>query len=112
MGMFFKYRTPGRDYTIPQIDLSRADATVPDELRYLFAYSTVDEGDGYLGHPDSVLLQNGDILTMYPAGHGKGKTLSRISHDGGRTYPDTIEDPPKSWENSRETPTVYRLTFS
>ncbi len=111
MSLFQKYRTPGRNYTIPQLDLSAAPENTPPALRYLYEYSVVDEGDGYLGHPDSVLLQNGDILTLYPAGHGKGKTLSRLSHDGGRTYPDTILDPPKSWENSRETPTVYRLHF-
>jgi hypothetical protein len=27
-------------------------------------------------------------------------------------YPDSIENQPKSWETSRETPTVYRLEFS
>ncbi len=42
----------------------------------------------------------------------KGKTLSKISRDGGRSYTEEIKNPPKSWENSRETPTVYRLEFS
>lgn len=107
-----KYHTCGKDYTIPQIDLSQKPANLPEELTYLFENSVVDAGSGYLGHPDSVLLQNGDILTFFPEGHGKGKTLSRISHDGGKTYPDTIENPPESWVRSRETPTVYRLTFS
>lgn len=107
-----KYETPGKDYTIPQIDLSVPPENLDESLRYLFTPSTVDEGQGYLGHPDSVLLKNGDILTFFPEGHGKGRTLSRISHDGGKTYPDTIENPPKSWETSLETPTVYRLEFT
>lgn len=107
-----KYQTPGKDYTIPQIDLSVPPEHLDESLRYLFTPSTVDEGQGYLGHPDSVLLKNGDILTFFPEGHGKGRTLSRISHNGGKTYPDTIENPPKSWETSLETPTVYRLEFT
>lgn len=107
-----KYHTPGKDYTIPQIDLSVKPKALDDSLAYLFENTVVDEGKGYLGHPDSVLLKDGSILTFYPEGHGKGKTLSRISHDGGKSYPDTIENPPKSWETSRETPTVYRLEFS
>ncbi len=107
-----KYHTPGKDYTIPQIDLSVKPAGLDESLAYLFENTVVDAGKGYLGHPDSVLLKDGSILTFYPEGHGKGKTLSRISRDGGKSYPDTIENPPESWANSRETPTVYRLEFS
>lgn len=111
--MFFnKYKTEGKNYTIPQVDLSVMPANTPDELKYLFENTTVDEGQGYLGHPDSVLLKNGDILTFFPEGHGKGKTLSRISCDGGKSYTKTIENPPASWAGSKETPTVYRLEFS
>lgn len=107
-----KYKTPGKDYTIPQIDLSQKPAALPTELSYLFENTVVDDSKGYLGHPDSVLLRDGRILTFYPEGHGKGKTLSKISNDGGKSYSETIQNPPKSWENSRETPTVYRLEFS
>ncbi len=107
-----KYATEGRDYTIPQVDLSVKPENVDPELAYLFEPTTLDEGNGYLGHPDSVLLKDGSILTFYPEGHGKGRTLSKISHDGGLTYPDTIENAPKSWANSLETPTVYRLEFT
>lgn len=107
-----KYRTPGKDYTIPQIDLSTRPDGADDSLSELFTQTTVDAGKGYLGHPDSVLLKDGSILTFFPEGHGKGKTLSRISRDGGKSYSDTIENPPKSWETSLETPTVYRLEFS
>ncbi len=107
-----KYHTPGKDYTIPQIDLSVKPAVLDASLAYLFESTVVDAGKGYLGHPDSVLLKDGSILTFFPEGHGKGKTLSRISHDGGKSYPDSIENPPESWAESRETPTVYRLEFS
>lgn len=112
MCIWNKYRTEGADYTIPQIDLSVQPSGVSEALSYLFTQNVVDAGTGYLGHPDSVLLRDGSILTFFPQGHGKGKTLSRISHDGGKTYPDTIENPPKSWETSLETPTVYRLEFT
>ena len=107
-----KYKTPGKDYTIPQIDLSQKPDKLPSELDYLFENTVVDDSKAYLGHPDSVLLRDGRILTFYPEGHGKGKTLSKISNDGGKSYSETIQNPPKSWENSRETPTVYRLEFS
>lgn len=107
-----KYKTPGKDYTIPQIDLSQKPDALPAELDYLFQNTVVDDSKGYLGHPDSILLRDGRLLTFYPEGHGKGKTLSKISTDGGKSYSETIQNPPKSWEKSRETPTVYRLEFS
>lgn len=105
-------KTYPQNYTLPQVDLSAPPQGVDASLAYLFENAVVDAGTGYLGHPDSVLLKDGSILTLYPEGHGKGKVLSRISRDGGKSYPDTIENPPASWANSRETPTVYRLEFS
>lgn len=98
-------------YDIPQLDLSKKPDNLPSQYNYLFENVTVDDSKGYLGHPDSVLLKNGNILTFYPEGHGKGKIVSRISTDGGRTYTETIKNPPKSWGTSLETPTVYRLKF-
>ncbi len=100
------------DYSIPRIALDEEPENCPDELKYLFTHNVVDDELGYLGHPDSVLLKNGDILTVFPSGHGKGAVRSKISHDGGLTYPDRIENMPVSWKNSRETPTIYRLEFS
>ena len=44
----------------------------------------MDDSKDYMAHPDSVLLKNGDILTFYPAGHGKGAVLNKISTDGGK----------------------------
>lgn len=98
-------------YKIPLVDLSVKPENTPENLGYLFEYSVIDDSTGYLGHPDSVLLNNGDILTFYPKGHGKGAILSKISDDGGITYSKTIENQPVSWEKSLETPTVYRLHF-
>lgn len=103
----------GGDYTIPVLDLSRMPENVKGtEFEYLYDQSTVDSSKDYIAHPDSVLLKNGNILTMYPAGHGKGAVLTKISTDGGITWAKSIENTPKSWEQSKETPTVYRLTFT
>ena len=85
---------------------------LPEELEYLFENTIIDDSTGYLGHPDSVLLNNGNILTLYPKGHGKGAVLSKISNSGGVSYDKEIENPPVSWEKSLETPTVYRLEFT
>ena len=103
----------GGDYTITELDLSE----MPKELKgtkyeYLYQLSTVDDTNDYMAHPDSVLLKNGDILMVYPKGHGKGAVLNRVSKDGGLSWKGTVENTPVSWENSLETPTVYRLEFS
>ncbi len=104
--------TPGSAYTIPQIDLSAVPANVSPEFAALYEQTIVDDSRNYLAHPDSVLLKNGNILTMYPAGHGKGAVLNKVSTDGGRTYSSSIANTPASWVNSQETPTVYRLPFT
>ncbi len=103
----------GSDYTIPEIDLS----TLPEELKgteyeYLYDLYVIDDSRDYMAHPDSVLLKDGSILTVYPAGHGKGAVLNKVSADGGITWSGSVENTPKSWENSQETPTIYRLEFS
>lgn len=105
------FRKKAEQYKIPLVDLSVKPKDVPKELEYLFEYTTVDDSSAYLGHPDSVLLNNSDILTFYPKGHGKGAILSKISDDGGKSYKKSVENPPVSWEKSLETPTVYRLQF-
>jgi hypothetical protein len=103
----------GSDYTIPELDLSVMPEDVKgSEYEYLYKLSVVDNSKDYMAHPDSVLLNNGDILTVYPAGHGKGAVLNRISTDGGVTWNGKVENTPKSWENSLETPTIYRLVFT
>lgn len=98
-------------YKIPLVDLSVKPENTPEEFDYLYDYTIIDDHSAYLGHPDSVLLNNGDILTLYPKGHGKGAIISKISDDGGKTYNKAIANQPASWEKSLETPTVYRLQF-
>lgn len=109
----FGFKFTGDDYSIPEIDLS----TLPEELRgteyeYLYDLYVIDDSRDYIAHPDSVLLKDGSILTVYPAGHGRGAVLNKISTDGGITWSGTIENTPESWKNSQETPTIYRLEFS
>jgi hypothetical protein len=69
----------------------------------------VDKEEGqYLGHPDSVLLDSNEILVFYPKGHGKGSIIMKKSADGGRSWSERLDTPP-SWEESQETPTIYKL---
>lgn len=103
----------GDDYTVKELDLS----VIPDELKgtkyeYLYNLTVVDKSLKYMAHPDSVLLNNGNILTMYPEGHGKGAVRTKISTNGGMSWTQGVKNTPESWKNSRETPTVYRLTFT
>ncbi len=102
----------GKNYTIPQLDLSAEPENGDKRYSSLYEQSIVDDSLDYLGHPDSVLLKNGDILTVLPSAHGKGALRSRISSDNGKSYRNADEIQPESWKNSRETPTVYRLTFN
>ncbi len=102
----------GGDYTIPELDLSvQPEETKNSEYEYLYRLSVVDDSKDYMAHPDSVLLKDESILTVYPAGHGKGAVLNKLSKDGGISWSETVENTPKSWEKSLETPTVYRLQF-
>lgn len=102
----------GTDYTIPQLDLSVKPDNLDSRYDYLYELSIVDNSQNYLGHPDSVLLKNGNILSLYPIGHGRGAVQSKISTDGGITWSESIANTPASWEASEETPTVYRLQFT
>lgn len=104
-------KSEGKDYTIPELDLSVKPEGLESKYDYLYDLVTIDDSKEYMAHPDAVLLKNGNILTMYPAGHGKGPILNKISTDGGLTYTESIKNTPKSWENSLETPTIYRLEF-
>ncbi|MDE5549219.1 MAG: glycoside hydrolase [Clostridia bacterium] len=64
----------------------------------------------YYGHPDMVEI-DGKLMVFYPAGHGKGAIIGKVSYDFGETW-QTMENLPKSWENSMETPCVYKLNLS
>lgn len=88
-------------YTIPTLDLSG------DASRQV----VVDREPGqYLGHPTTVLLEDGKtLLAVYPKGHGKGAIVYKRSADGGRTWSERLPTP-VNWATSEETPTLYRVT--
>lgn len=73
---------------------------------------TVDKTDGYLGHPDLLLNEAGQLITMYPLSHGKGQLAVKTSDDSGKTWSERLTDIPKSWTYSQETPTLYNLEFT
>ena len=100
------------EYSIPLVRLDVMPEGTPDELKYLYDITVVDDGLDYIGHPDAILLKDGSVLVVYPSGHGKGAIRSRISRDGGLSYTDSIKNQPKSWDKSRETPTIYLLEFA
>lgn len=86
-------------YHIPFIDLSQEE-----QLQVL----TDREPGQYLGHPDSVLVDDGTIYTMYPEGHGVGPIVMKKSGDRGLTWGERLATP-ASWSTSQETPTVYEV---
>lgn len=100
------------NYSIEQLDLSVKPDGIDEKYASLYELTTIDDQLNYLGHPDSVLLKNGEILTVFPSSHGKGAIRARISADGGVSYRNADEIMPESWKDSLETPTVYRLAFT
>lgn len=96
------------------VDLSAMPEGTAEQYQYLYDQSVVadesDTGKDYLAHPDSVLLDNGDILTALSLGHGKGGTVMRISRDKGLTWEAVAL--PDSFSTTEETPTVYKLGFT
>lgn len=88
-----------KGYTIPIIDISAQK----------FRQTIVDrEGGQYLGHPTTVLLDDGKtILCVYPKGHGSGQIVYKRSEDGGLHWSERLPVP-KSWSSSLEVPTIYK----
>jgi len=70
----------------------------------------VDRESGqYLGHPTTVLLEDGrTLLAVYPKGHGRGPIVVKRSRDGGATWNGRLEVP-DNWATSLETPTIHRV---
>lgn len=95
-----KPSAPPRGYSIPLIDLAS------ETNRQVI----VDREAGqYLGHPTTVLLEDGKtLLCVYPKGHGKGAIILKRSTDGGLTWSDRLPVP-ASWATSKETPTIHRV---
>lgn len=96
------------------VDLSAMPEGTAEEYQYLYDQVIVGDksttGLDYVAHPDSVLLDNGDIITAFSLGHGKGGTAMRISHDKGLRW--EVMDLPDSFANNQETPTIYKLDFT
>jgi hypothetical protein len=88
-----------KGYSIPLLDLSH------ERHRQV----NVDREPGqYLGHPTTVLLENGrTMLCVYPKGHGKGPIVMKRSRDGGLTWSGRLPVP-ENWATSLETPTIHR----
>lgn len=64
----------------------------------------------YLGHPSTVLLEDGrTLLCVYPKGHGKGGLMLKRSTDGGLTWSARLPVP-ENWSTSLETPSIHRVT--
>jgi hypothetical protein len=70
----------------------------------------VDREPGqYLGHPTTVLLEDGcTLIAVYPKGHGRGAIVMKRSTDSGRTWSDRLPVP-ENWTTSLEVPTIYRV---
>ena len=94
------HATPARGYSIPLVDLA------DQQSRQVI----VDREPGqYLGHPTTVLLEDGKtFLCIYPKGHGKGALVYKRSPDGGRTWSERLPTP-ASWATSLETPSIHRV---
>ena len=102
LGVYFGTRKDALDYS--ELKVIRLDEKYTSDV-YRAYY--------YLGHPDLVEAADGTLITAYPAGHGVGAILMQKSSDYGESWEGVAyEDKPASWEDSQETPTLYRLDMT
>jgi hypothetical protein len=67
------------------------------------------EAGQYLGHPTTVLLEDGrTLICVYPRGHGAGAIIMKRSRDGGLTWSERLPVP-ENWATSKEVPTIHRV---
>ena len=97
------------------VDLSAMPEGTAGEYQYLYEQHPVATDDEYFGlyydreyqgHPDSVLLDNGNILVAFPKSHGRAETIMMLSTDGGLTASITPRKLPPS--TSWTSPTARR----
>lgn len=78
-----------RGFSIPQIDLNDRE-----DLQTVIT----KDPKVYMGHPSSVLLDDGKTMVMvYLDNHGRGKLMWRRSEDAGKTWSEDLPLP-KGWD--------------
>lgn len=89
-----------RGYSIPMLDL---DATVGV---HAVVARDLDQPRQYLGHPTTVLLDDGrTLLAAFPTGHGQGQLRLMTSPDGGLSW----RQLPAPAIRLHEVPTLFKL---
>lgn len=96
--------------TLTRVDKEVKEIELPEMYQSVVEKAPHTERQ-YLGQPDMVVLDDDQtLITVYPVGHGKGKLVMQVSKDAGESWSEK-EDLPKSWQESWETPVIYKLDF-
>ena len=99
----FSLNSFGQDKNLMHLDISS----------HSWRQVVVDREKGrYLGHPTTVLLEDGTtIIAVYPMGHGGGQIIMKKSTNGGRMWGKHLPVP-ENWSTSKEVPTIFRTIDS